>query len=75
MVKEVQIDTDLLFKDLVILRYGRQRFRISLQQDLSSIRLDVEGMVRLSFILLYKTTTMIDIIHSCVDIIESFGGP
>ena len=51
--KMVQIDTDLLFKDLVILRYGRQCFRLSLQQDLNSIRLDVEGMVRLSFILLY----------------------
>ena len=45
--KVVQIDINLLFKDLVILRYGRQRFRLSLQQDLSSIRLDVEGMVRL----------------------------
>jgi hypothetical protein len=53
--KEVQIDTDLLFKDLVILTYGRQCFRLSLQQESSSIRLDVEGMVRLSFILLdYK---------------------
>jgi hypothetical protein len=50
----VQIDTDLLFKDLVILRYGRQCFRLSLQQDLNTIRLDVEGMVRLSFILLYN---------------------
>ena len=47
--KVVEIDTDLLFKDLVILRYGRQRFRLSLKQDLSSIRLDVEGMVRLSY--------------------------
>ena len=27
------------------------------------------------FILLYKTTTIIDIIHSCVDVIESFRGP
>jgi hypothetical protein len=43
--KDVQIDTDLLFKDLVILRYGRQCFRLSLLHDLSSIRLDVEGMV------------------------------
>ena len=49
--KVVQINTDLLFKDLVILRYGRQCFRLSLQQESSSIRLDVEGMVRLSFIL------------------------
>jgi hypothetical protein len=73
--KLVQIDTDLLFKDLVILRYGRRCFRLSLEQDLSSIRLDVEGMVRLFIILLYKTITMIDIIHSCVDVIESFGGP
>ena len=73
--KEVQINTDLLFKDLVILRYGRQRFRLSLQKDLNTIRLDVEGMVRLFINLLYKTTTMIDIIHSCVDVIESFGGP
>ena len=48
--KVVQINTDLLFKDLVILRYGRQCFRLSLQQDLNSIRLDVEGMVRLSCI-------------------------
>jgi hypothetical protein len=49
--KEVQIDIDmnLLFKDLVILSYGRQRFRLSLQQELSSIRLDVQGMVRLSY--------------------------
>ena len=48
--KVVQINTDLLFKDLVILRYGRQSFRLSLQQDLGLIRLDVEGMVRLSCI-------------------------
>jgi hypothetical protein len=47
--KDVQIDMNLLFKDLVILSYGRQRFRLSLQQELSSIRLDVEGMVRLSY--------------------------
>jgi hypothetical protein len=50
--KDVQIDTDLLFKDIAILRYGRQCFRISLQQDLNTICLDVEGMVRLPFILL-----------------------
>ena len=49
--KDVQIDIDmsLLFKDLVILSYGRQRFRLSLQQELSSICLDVQGMVRLSY--------------------------
>ena len=58
--KLVQIDTDLLFKDLVILRYGRRCFRLSLEQDLSSIRLDVEGMVRLSFILLHKTIILTD---------------
>ena len=73
--KLVQIDMDLLFKDLVILRYGRQSFRLSLQQDLSLIRLDVEGMVRLSFILLYKNIFLRDIIHSCVIVIESVGGP
>ena len=73
--KVVQIDTNLLFKDLAILRYGRQRFRLSLQQDLSLICLDVEGMVRLSFFLLYKTIISTDIIHSCVIIAESFGGP
>ena len=73
--KDVQIDTDLLFKDLVILRYGRQCFRLSLQQDLNSIRLDVEGMVRLSFILLCKTIILTDIIHLCVIVVESFGGP
>jgi len=27
------------------------------------------------FILLYKTVILTDIIHSCVDVIESFGGP
>ena len=48
---------------------------ISLQQDLNSIRLDVEGMVRLFFILLYKTIILTDIIHSCIDVVESFGGP
>jgi hypothetical protein len=73
--KVVQIDTDLLFKDLVILRYGRQRFRLSLQQGLNTIRLDVEGMVRLFFILLYKTIILTDIIHLCVIVVESFGGP
>jgi hypothetical protein len=64
--KVVQIDTDLLFKDLIILRYGQQFFRLSLHQDLSSIRLDVEGMVRFSFIFLYVTIILTDIIHSCV---------
>jgi hypothetical protein len=49
-----KVNVDLLFKDLVILRYSRQRFRLSLKQDLSSIRLDVEGMVRLSFVLLKR---------------------
>ena len=73
--KNVQIKTDSLFKDLVILRYGRQRFCLSLLQDLSSIRLDVEGMVRLSFILLYKTIVVKYIIHSFVIVVESFGGP
>jgi len=53
--KVVLIDTDLLYKDLVILRYGRQRFRLSLLQDLCLIRLDVVGTVRLSFILQYAT--------------------
>jgi hypothetical protein len=73
--KVVQIDTDLLFKDLVILRYGRQCFRLSLQEDLSSIRLDVEGMVRLSFILLdYKFNIYHSFIHSFVIVVESFGG-
>ena len=52
--KVVEINVDLLFKDLVILRYNRQRFRLSLKQDLSSIRLDVEGMVRLSFVMLKR---------------------
>ena len=72
--KDVQIDTDLLFKDLVIMRYGRQCFRLSLHQDLSSIRLDVEGMVRL-FSFCCVTIILIDVIHSCVDVIESFRGP
>ena len=64
-----------IFKDLVILRYGRQCFRISLQQDLSSIRLDVEGMVRLFFILLCNYD--FNRYHSfmCVIVVESFGGP
>jgi hypothetical protein len=50
----VEINMDFLFKDLVILRYRRQRFRLSLKQDLSSICLDVKGMVRLTFVLLKK---------------------
>ena len=70
----VQFNTDLLFKDLVILRYGRQCFRLSLQQDLNSIRLDVEGMVRYKLYLLYKTIILKDIIHSYVIVVESFGG-
>ena len=64
--KEVQIDTDLLFKDLVILRYGLQPFRLSLLQDLCLIRLDVVGTVRLSFILQYKTMILSYIIHSYI---------
>jgi hypothetical protein len=60
--KVVQIDTNLLFKDLVILRYGQQPFRLSLLQDLCLIRLDVVGTVRFSFILQYATI----IIHSFI---------
>jgi len=41
-----QINTNLLFKDLVLLKYGGQRFRLRLLQDLNMIRLDVVGMVR-----------------------------
>jgi hypothetical protein len=73
--KVVQIDINLLFKDLVILKYGRQSFRLSLEQDLSSIRLDVEGMVSFSFILLYKTIILTDLIQLCFIVVESFGGP
>jgi len=51
--KVPQINMDLLFKDLVILRYGRQRFKLSLLNDLNSIRLDVEGMVSIFFHLLH----------------------
>jgi hypothetical protein len=41
-----EFNTNLLFKDLVMLKYGGQRFRLWLLQDLNIIRLDVAGMVR-----------------------------
>lgn len=41
-----QININLLFKDLVMLKYGGQRFRLWLLKDLNMIRLDVAGMVR-----------------------------
>lgn len=41
-----QINTNSLFKDLIVLNYGGKSFRLWLREDLNTIRLDVAGMVR-----------------------------